>query len=1098
VTFGLRRAASLLGLSIICLVAGSSTASAATYTFDPQLSLTGNCVTSKVDPIPDPGCPGGDHPPSGAFSSPRSVATDSFGNIFVASWGNESSGGSEGRIDIFDPEGNFLTEILDPQGPRNLAVDSQGNLYVFDLSPGEYGKLMLYSPSTYNPAAGEVEYGNAPVLIEEIPWFFAGIAVNRDNDHLFVHRQFRVYEYGSEEEDNVLLDSEIGEGNVAGTAQGLAVDAARDRLYVSSDNVVSIFDLNAPYNFLGTIDGTTTPAGEFGSLITLAVDEATGDLFVFDGDRTNRVYQLTKDGEYVSTIEHDFQYVYGAEIGIDNGPSSPNAGYLFVPSHPLGIGHSFAFGPPPPAFPPEVESIDYGEVSERDAVLEAEVASGNLKTTYSFQVTTQESFEREGFASASVAGGGEIAASAASVHVSAVAANLLPDTAYRFRVVATNEDGSDEAEGGFTTYPADSTQDACLNAAQRTGASALLPDCRAYELVSPADTNARSPLGVGYLGVYFATREASPTGDKVSFMIEGGSIPGSNATGSLGGDNYLSVRGPTGWNTSLAGPSGAESTGPLPGSTSPDQGYTFWVATGEGSAVVDDQPTQYVRYPDGHSALVGRGSLRTDPAAEGRLISQHGGHIVFVSSGRAGKTPVQLEPNAPPSGTQAIYDRTSDEVTHVISLLPGDKTPAAGQDALYVGASLDGEGVAFEIDGTLYLRHDNEETYEIDSGVDFAGVAEGGSRIFYMKAGDLFAFDLAKDEEIRFSQSGNVTPVNISADGSTAYFTSPGVLTGDQNPHGDSPVSGAQNLYLSRAGQISFVGTVTERDVIGEDSGNGQLDGLGLWMAAVGPGSAEAPGRFGIDPSRTTPDGSVLLFESQASLTPYGSDGHTHVYRYDFLAGSLDCLSCNPTGAPSSGDASLQTVASSQGAPGPFGPFALVANLRADGRRAFFQSTEALVARDTDGLLDVYEWEAQGVGSCQRPRGCTYLISSGHSSRVEYLYAASDSGDDVFFLSSDLLLPSDSDETPSIYDARVGGGFSEATKADCEGESCRATSTSPPALPVARTPVVGANDNVRPKRCHKGKRRVVRRGKVRCVKKHRRHRNADAKRGGAK
>jgi hypothetical protein len=143
--------------------------------------------------------------------------------------------------------------------------------------------------------------------------------------------------------------------------------------------------------------------------------------------------------------------------------------------------------------------------------------------------------------------------------------------------------------------------------------------------------------------------------------------------------------------------------------------------------------------------------------ANGRLISAGGNHVIFSST-------TQLEPGAPIAGTEAVYDRTIDpgsgtEETHVVSLLPGDLSPGAGQKAEYQGASPDGRGVAFTIGNTLYLRHDNATTYQVAENVTFAGVAEGGSRIFYLKAGDLYRFDAAGEATTRFTASGDVTVV---------------------------------------------------------------------------------------------------------------------------------------------------------------------------------------------------------------------------------------------------------------------------------------------------------------------------------------------------
>jgi hypothetical protein len=61
--------------------------------------------------------------------------------------------------------------------------------------------------------------------------------------------------------------------------------------------------------------------------------------------------------------------------------------------------------------------------------------------------------------------------------------------------------------------------------------------------------------------------------------------------------------------------------------------------------------------------------------------------------------------------------------------------------------------------------------------------------------------------------------------------------------------------------------------------------------------------------------------------------------------------------------------------------------------------------------------------------------------------------------------------------------------------------TPAPALPAAQTPVHGAGDNFKKRRCGKGKHKVKRGGKVRCVKKkkHRpRHRAGSAEKGAHK
>lgn len=1084
-----------IAVSLACFGGLISTAFAAeTYVLDPFLSLTGDCSTSKADPVPDPGCPGGTHPPK-AFTSPRSAVTDAYGNIYVASFG---SNGADGRIDIFDSEGFFIEEIAAPSGPKDLAVDSKGNLYAFEFQVEINARVVRYEPTLYNPGAGEIKYGKAPVtVVEKEGPFLDSIAINPANDRLFVNWGDSVTEYGSAAEENKALES-FGSGVINNlNGEGLAIDAAHKRIYAGDKEAIRVFNLNPPHELLKTIDGSETPTEKFSMRISVAANEATGSLFVLDGESSRNLYEFGEDGKFVITVKKNLAPIFGSETWVDNGVFSPNQGYLFATSESAGIGNALAFEPPPEEVPPEVESASFSEVTESEAELEAVVKPISLETTYTLEYTTQERFESEGFDGATIAGTGKLPAGSVGVPVSAPAVELSPETEYRFRVVAENAKGSDEAEGTFTTFLAVEPVFPCPNDTTRTGPSLLLPDCRAYELVTPPDTNARSPQGVGHLGVYFPTRESSPDGERVSFIVEGGIIPGNEGTGSFSGDAYLSTRGAEGWSTASAGPNGVESPAPLTGSTSPDQGYSFWESSGEGTAAVEGRQTSYVRYPDGHSALVGRGSIADDPHAQGKLISEYGEHIIFVSPNIVGHTSIQLEENAPPDGTAAIYDRTADEVTHVVSLLPHNVIPGAGQDASYLGASLDGKGVAFTIGTTLYLRYHNEETYEVAKGVTFTGIAEGGGRIFYVEGGDLFAFDVATEEVIAFSESGDATVVNVSSDGTAAYFVSPSVLTSEPNPKGVTPLAGKENLYLSREGAISFVGTVTKRDVEGESNGNVQVEGLGLWTEAANGGG------FGIDPSRTTLTGNTILFESRANLTGYESAGHAEVYRYDNSLGELQCLSCNPTQKPASGEASLQSISEDIGKPEPFSSYALVNNLRANGDRAFFQSDEGLVVGDTDGLQDIYEWEAQGVGSCLRPKGCVYLISYGHSDRIDYLYAVSDSGNDIFFRTSDRLVKADTESTPSIYDARVDGGFAEKGGVVCRIEmNCPETLTPPPALEVPGSEATGASGNLppevspKPRHCPKGKRRVKRNGKFVCIKKH--HRRSGTQRGAGK
>ena len=153
---------------VACLAACSiATASAVaaegteTHVFNATLSLTGNCEVSKNDPVADPGCP--EEPPHGALAEPLGVATDAYGDIYY--FGRPAQGASA-VIYIFDSSGRFLTEIPSYPAVENLSdgsdlgVDADGNLYLTSEA-----ELFVLKPSSYDPEAGEIAYGDAPVVV---------------------------------------------------------------------------------------------------------------------------------------------------------------------------------------------------------------------------------------------------------------------------------------------------------------------------------------------------------------------------------------------------------------------------------------------------------------------------------------------------------------------------------------------------------------------------------------------------------------------------------------------------------------------------------------------------------------------------------------------------------------------------------------------------------------------------------------------------------------------------------------------------------------------------------------------------------------------
>lgn len=589
----------------------------------------------------------------------------------------------------------------------------------------------------------------------------------------------------------------------------------------------------------------------------------------------------------------------------------------------------------------------------------------------------------------------------------------------------------------------------CPNEELRTGRSATLPGCRAYELVTPADIGGSNPetvkappIGAGGSDE-FTSPPASSSGSSFMFALIGTGLAGFDGGGYA--NAYRATRSQSGWTVALDGPTGLQATVSAPGGFSSDHEFqTFRVPYLEGrfsgslalaGGPWDARPAGYVRYPDGTIRLVGEGTLPSNPDADGLpngladdpeeatdWISNEGEHIIFETTRAGAEPPVQLTEDAPPTGIPAVYDRTPTGL-HVVSLLPGNVAP--NDRSVFEGASADGSTVLFSTGETLYARIDDLITYPITEGsFAAAGVSADGRWAFYAKDGDLFRVDLSSQQSTEITDSGDAQFVNVSSDGSHVYLVSNSQLDGSRG------TSGAPNLYVWDGRRVGFIATVAPADLASDP-------GLARWVE--GPARNE---RFLRETSRTTPDGSTLVFESAARLTGYDNDGQREIYRYDGSDRSLQCVSCGSASHPPQHGAELARP------PAEVGQSAEIPNLSSSGEIVFFQSEESLLPADSNGVADVYEWNDGNLA----------LISGGRSEGPSTLMGATPSGGDVFFRTTQRLVPEGQEAgMPAIYDARVGGGFPAPTAVDpCQFDLCRGPVTSPPPpLPSGSATFVG-------------------------------------------
>jgi hypothetical protein len=374
-------------------------------------------------------------------------------------------------------------------------------------------------------------------------------------------------------------------------------------------------------------------------------------------------------------------------------------------------------------------------------------------------------------------------------------------------------------------------------------------------------------------------------------------------------------------------------------------------------------------------------------------------------------------------------------------------------------------------------------------------------------------------------ESGDVLGVpGASEDGSYVYFVANGVLPGTEgNGEHETAAAGSCkkvggnpqatcNLYLRHGGTTSFIAALSNAD-----SPDWIRQGSLKFSADVSPLTA-----------RVSPNGHWFAFMSQRSLTSYDNRDVTsgasdqEVFLYDSAPppgqAALRCASCNPSGGrphgtpysqmgggdgglalSSLGDFNEQTIAAS--VPG-WTTRSYQSRYLSDPGRLFFNSSDALSPKDSNGTGDVYEYEPPGVGDCSTASpiyssssgGCVSLITSGTSKEESAFLDASESGDDVFFLTQAQLSKRDIDTALDVYDARVDGGEPEPIEpVICEGDGCQLPAV-PPSDPTPGSLTFHGAGNV--KEPAKAKKRHAKKHKKKAHKAHKR--TATDKHGGAK
>ncbi len=1230
-------------------------------------------------------------------TSRPALAVDSSGEVWV---------GDSERLLRFSPAGAFLSELSVPSvgSVVGLAIDTDSlspsfeDLYALNQFVNEVQQITPPAAGSYEvcfeaacsaPLAAGASQQQITAALESLPTIGPG------NARTFLSGT-RVEFTGTLSGKNV-PQLEISTGSVATKTQGIAA---------------RVLKLGPTGTVLETIDASGHPAA-------LGLDPGTGNLFVADHQPSGPVSLLEFDPS--GTLIEKFGT--GSVIGSPQGGAlafGDGSQRLYVASADESVVQSFALPEPGPL--PEEAGEEAAPVAKTTATLKASINPEGASTTYHFAYLAQATYEAqksqaesegktpEEVAAAAFAGAQKTEPESApigedfSYHPAAAAVTgLSPETAYRFRVVATNANGTVAGQGAtFTTEPPvriDATYatevaagSATLNAelnplgdpgqyhfeyltqaafeanggsftgpeaptsaplpdaqlaagnaeitvsepiqglAQNTAyryrllasdhcnpalpaevcsvegpdrtfttqgaAASLLPDNRAYELVSPPNKHGSLIQPISKEG---AVVQAAADGSAITYVSQGPLDAEPPANRSLEYSQSLSRRSPTGgWSTENITSPHEEISPAIPGRQSEYAFFSEDLSSGllepKGATPLSPQTTEKTPYR--HEADGTFVPLLTE--ANVLPGAQFGGHEVEAGSGEWTGSPAFIaaspngaavilqspqiltagfKPGFKPKGGSNLYELSAG-LLHLISVLPnGEPALEAGltatfgsfESALRGAVSTDGSRVVFAAGTSLYLRANAANapsasgacdeagaacTIQLDAaepgcatcqsgGGAFQGASADGSKVFFTDSRRLTADSTAQAEpdlymcqivepqpghlacalsdltvdsnpgEAAGLPGGRYVPA-ISPTGDKVYFVASGVLTSTPNARGEHAIPG--NCASSSCNLYEYDTTTGETALIAVLSSLDSPD----W------------GTFFVNlTARTSPDGRYFTFMSRRSLTGYDNrdaksgQPDQEVYLYDSATGDLHCVSCNPTGARPRGIFEIPTNQPG-GIPGllPDHKFTWQETWLAgmipgwtsfngadslhqsrylsDSGRMFFNSTDALVPQDTNGVMDVYQYEPVGVGTCTTATstysptsgGCVDLISSGTSPQESAFLDASESGNDVFFLTGTRLTAKDEDAALDIYDARTGGGEPELVKpVECSGDACQQPAVPPNDATPGSLTFNGAGNLTE---CPRGKRL----SKGKCVnqkaKKKHKHKKSSKKKGSGK
>jgi hypothetical protein len=796
-----------------------------------------------------------------------------------------------------------------------------------------------------------------------------------------------------------------------------------------------------------------------GSVASNSVATSAEQVITLEGSPTGGSFTLSFEGHSTAALPYDasageVQQALDAEVGVEGPDGGPYTLIFYAASsgqsEPLIEGDGSGLTPS-------------GSVS----VVSTQAGGVGYDTHYHFEYVSERSFAEHVWAQA-VQSPEEDAGLGETVGYDLPA--LTGGETYRYRLIAQSDaPGTGPVESAEATLtvpvPASVGSESCPNEAFRTGESAHLPDCRAYEMLTPAEKEGAQEL---YHYGAFSTSNQVLVGEDGEHLLLEAYVTAYRKGPFAGQSPYLFSREPGAWSmiaglaqpeagvyrytpqvyssdlTQMALVSEYQTSG---ASKSADVEYKLGPVGGRYSTVVS-VPRQYEE-----AGLSGAGWVAGDPSLSKLVLETPDHELLGEETGtKSGSDLYEYTL----SGGLAQLNVTEPGVTigscgaQIVRGSENGESEQVGTASSQHSVSADGSRVFFEADpgkkcglepANLYMRVNGSETVTIGAYAFLAANAEGTQLLLRSDStGEAVLYDTESQVPTPLPQSSGMRPTDglvVSSDLTDAYYGENGLL----------------HRYDIQAG-------VNEA----------------LFQASSSGGHFELS---------VTPDGRFVYFKGAVAGLPGNGTykegpekGETaeQLYRYDSEEHVVECVSCASSFDPEPREPAFLNTSTSR--PQINGGVQLDSSVSGDGDYAFFTTPAALVSEDNDGELspesvsdhtgglengeyedvgqqtspssDIYEWRANGVHGCAQLSGCVALITAGHGGLESLLLGSADEGQDVFIYTHEKLVPQDQDVSGNIYDVRVDGGSPPPPPrpTECEGDACSA----PPSPPNDVTP----------------------------------------------